>query len=144
MTKRELTIGRGYDSKTSERYGFINPPRAGVCVSDVPVMVSFMRLSGDLLDVDVGDSDTIKNISHQVSLPYDFVEETVIIKRIPDSTETQDDELVRLKGYSFDISSPNATTHCVLRTDEEGAVVSFEIEQQIGILSIQLVSKERQ
>ena len=105
-------------------------------------MASFMQLSGDLLEMGVGDSVTIKNISHQVSHPYDFVEETVVVKRIPDSEEMQDDELGRLRRYSYDISLPHASIHSELATDEEGTVVSLKVEQQIGILSIQLVGIE--
>jgi len=120
---------------------FMNPPRAGVCVSDVPVMASFVQFGGDLLDLDVGDSAIISNISHQLSLPYDFVEETVVIKRLPDSEKMQDDEVDSLRMYSYDVSLPHAAIHSELATDEEGTVVSLKVEQQIGNLSVQLVNK---
>jgi hypothetical protein len=121
----------------------VNPPRAGVCVSDVPVMASFVQFGGDLLDLDVGDSVIICNISHQLSLPYDFVEETVVIKRLPDSERMQGDEVGDLRVYSYDISLPHADIHPDLITDNEGIVVSLKVEQQIGILSVHLASKEQ-
>jgi hypothetical protein len=130
------------ERRSLDKDGFINPPRVGVSVSDVPVIASFLQLRGELLDLDVGDSLIIRNISHQVSLPYDFVKESVVIKRIPDFSGTQDDTPSRLREYSYDISLPHAAIHCDLAMDEEGTIVSLEVEQQIGILSIQLVTKE--
>ena len=122
---------------------FMNPPRAGVCVSDVPVMAAFLPLGRILANVSMDDSLKAQSVSQQLSLPYDLIEETIAIRRTPDSVKLEDDEGGNLRMFSYDILLPHAAIHSELATDEEGTVVSLKVEQQIGILSIQLVSMEQ-
>ncbi|MCP4569906.1 MAG: amidohydrolase family protein [FCB group bacterium] len=121
----------------------LSPPRVGVSISDVPVIASYLQIGRLIQAMEVGDSLTVGNTSLQLALPFEFVEETISVKRLPDSAWRSGEEVVPVRAFSYGIILPHAEINSTLLTDFEGCIVSLDIEQQIGHLRFDLVSKEQ-
>lgn len=121
---------------------FISPPRALVCVSDVPIVASYLQLSKQFEKMEIGDSLAVKKASLQLVLPFGVVEETFSVKRHPDSEQQFNGEIIPIRVFSCIISLPHMEVHSTLSADLKGRVVSLEIEQQIGNLSFHLAGIE--
>jgi hypothetical protein len=116
----------------------ITSPRVTVCVSSVPSVSSLFPLIPKLLSMECGDSLKVRTLSQQLTYPYEPIEESLYITRKEDSENILNDEFIPMRVFDIDISGRNYFIPTRLITDHNGQIISWKIEQQIGILQIRL------